>query len=153
MTRVFRLVRRPYAATPLDGEGAFRFGGRWSSAGTRVAYTSEHLSLAMVEYFVHLDSGWQPQDLVSVAVDVPEGVSRAKLGLQRLPSERRGYPAPAGLARFGDAFVQQAKTAILIVPSALVPGEFNWLINPAHPDSRLIRVQAPVPLHYDPRFF
>ena len=55
MRKVYRVLRKLYARTPLDGEGAYLYGGRWSSAGTRLAYTSEHQSLAMLEYFVHLD--------------------------------------------------------------------------------------------------
>jgi len=57
LTRVYRIVRKLYAKKPVDGEGAFRFGGRWSSPGTRLAYTSQHLSLAMIEYYIHVDPG------------------------------------------------------------------------------------------------
>ena len=64
MSTVYRLLRRPYAKTLFDGEGAFRYGGRWSSPGTRVAYTAEHLSLAMIEYFVHIPMSDPPPDLV-----------------------------------------------------------------------------------------
>ena len=62
MTRVYRILRRPYSKKPLDGEGAYRFGARCSSAGVRLAYTSEHLSLAIIEYFVHIDADDSPKD-------------------------------------------------------------------------------------------
>jgi len=58
----------------FDGEGAYRFGGRWSSPGVRLAYAAEHLSLAIVEYFVHLDPEDPPRDLVVATADVPDGV-------------------------------------------------------------------------------
>jgi RES domain-containing protein len=80
LTRVYRIVREPYSKTPFDGEGSFLFGGRWSSPGTRIAYTAEHLSLAMVEYFVHIDASDPPKDLVVVAADIPDSVSRVVLG-------------------------------------------------------------------------
>ena len=64
MTRVFRVLREAYARAPFDGEGAYRYGGRWSNPGTRLVYTSEHQSLAMLEYFVHLDPEDAPNDLV-----------------------------------------------------------------------------------------
>ena len=60
------MLRKAYARTPLDGEGAYRYGGRWSSVGTRLAYTSEHQSLAMLEYFVHLEAADAPRDLILV---------------------------------------------------------------------------------------
>ena len=61
---VYRVLRRAYARIPFDGEGAYRYGGRWSSPGVRLSYTSEHQSLAMLEYFVHLDKDDPPTDLV-----------------------------------------------------------------------------------------
>ena len=62
MTRLYRILRKAYGHAPFDGEGAYRYGGRWSSSGTRLSYTSEHQSLAMLEYFVHLDPGEPPED-------------------------------------------------------------------------------------------
>ena len=91
MTRVYRIVRKPYSQTPLDGEGTFRYGGRWSSVGTRLAYTSEHLSLAMIEYFVHLDRDDSPKDLVTVIAEIPDGV--LKLRLRRVSCRKTGAKA------------------------------------------------------------
>ena len=153
MTRVYRILRAPYSRNPLDGEGAYRFGGRWSSRGTRLAYTSVHLSLAMIEYFVHIDSDDPPRDLVVVGVDVPEHISRVSPGLKRLPENWRQSPPPACLAAIGDEFAASRKAAILMVPSALVPAESNWLINPLHPQAAGIRVRPPEPFRYDERFF
>jgi len=153
LTRVYRILRAPYARKPLDGEGAYRFGGRWSSPGTRLAYTSGHLSLAMIEYFVHVDADDPPKDLVVVAADVPDQVSRLSLPTGKLPKNWRQSPAPAGLAAIGDGFVADQQAAILLVPSVLAPAESNWLINPRHPEFRLVRVQAPKPFQYDVRFF
>jgi len=153
LTRVYRILRAPYARNALDGEGAYRFGGRWSSRGTRLAYTSRHLSLAMIEYFVHIDPDDPPGDLVVVAADVPDRVSRVSVALRELPEDWRQSPAPASLAALGDAFAAGRKAAILIVPSVLAPSETNWLINPRHPEFRGIRVQPPEPFRYDERFF
>lgn len=143
MTRVYRIVREPYSKTPFDGEGSFLFGGRWSSPGTRIAYTAEHLSLAMVEYFVHIDASDPPKDLVVVAADIPDSVSRVVLGPHELPSNWRQVPAPSGLAAIGDSFAEQRKSAILVLPSALAPSESNWLINPLHPESAEIKNRPP----------
>lgn len=153
MTRVYRLLRKRFARSPLNGEGSYLFGGRWSSVGTRVAYTSEHLSLAMIEYFVHVDPDDAPRDLVLVTADVPDAVSRTSLPRKALPAHWRRTPASSELAAIGDQFVRDARAAILIVPSALAPSESNWLINPAHADAAKIRINPAEPFEYDRRFF
>lgn len=151
MTRVFRVLREAFARTAFDGEGAYRYGGRWSSVGTRVAYSSEHQSLAMLEYFVHLDPEDAPDDLVLVMADVPDGVSRRRLEVADLPANWREIPAPPGLAQIGDEFVKKGETCLLVVPSALAVHEDNWLINPQHAEFGKITVHAAEPLRYDPR--
>lgn len=153
MTSVYRILRRRYSTKPLEGEGAYRFGGRWSSPGTRLAYTSQHLSLAILEYFVHIESGDAPKDLVVITAEVPDGVARVRVHAKQLPRNWRQFPAPPDLARFGDEFVRNRRAAILLVPSVLAPAESNWLINPGHPEFSRIRLHPPAPFRYDSRFF
>ena len=153
MIRVYRIVRKPYSKTPLDGEGAYRFGGRWSSPGTRIAYSAEHLSLAMIEYFVHIEANDPPKDLVVVTADIPDEVSRVVLTPRELPSNWQQIPAPPILAAIGDSFAAKRKSALLVLPSALVPSEANWLVNPLHPEFAEIQVHPAEPFHYDARFF
>jgi RES domain-containing protein len=153
LTRVYRILRKPFSKKPLDGEGAYRFGGRWSSAGVRLAYTAEHLSLAMIEYFVHIDPDDAPKDLVVVTADIPDGVSRTTIPAKHLPANWRRTPPPPKLAEIGDGFVRAGRDAILVVSSALAPDEANWLINPRHRDVAKIRVRAPEAFRYDARFF
>jgi RES domain-containing protein len=133
LTRVYRILRKPYSTKPLDGEGAYLFGGRWSSPGTRLAYTAEHLSLAMIEYFIHIDPDDPPNDLVVLTAEIPDGVSR--ISISQTPSR----PVLTGI---GDRFASNARAAILIVPSALAPTESNWLINPRHPEFSKIRLRS-----------
>jgi len=102
LTRVFRVLRAAYARNSFDGEGAFRYGGRWSSPRTRLTYTSEHQSLAMLEYFVHLDPEDAPDDLVLATADVPDGLSRKRIQALELPVNWRETPAPPALAQIGD---------------------------------------------------
>lgn len=153
MTLVYRVLRKAFARNPLDGEGSYRYGGRWSSPGTRLAYTSEHQSLAMLEYFVHLDADDAPPDVVLVTAEIPDHLSRIHLRPDDLPSGWRASPAPAELARIGEEFVRKSERAILIVPSALAPHENNWLLNPSHPDFSRIRLSKTEPLTYDPHMF
>ncbi len=153
MTRVYRILRRRYSKNPLDGEGAYRFGGRWSSVGTRLAYTAEHLSLAMIEYFIHTDPADPPKDLVVATAEVPDSISRTWVFPKQLPADWRRSPPPPELAGIGDRFVSSARAAILIVPSALAPAESNWLINPQHPEFAGIRRPSVEAFEYDSRFF
>jgi RES domain-containing protein len=150
---VFRVLRAAYARTPFDGEGAYRYGGRWSSPGARLVYTSEHQSLAMLEYFVHLDPEDAPDDLGLATADVPDNLSRQRLHAPSFPAHWRDTPAPPELAQIGDEFVNKAETCLLLVSSALAVNENNWLINPQHPEFKKIALQAPEPLRYDPRMF
>ena len=153
MRKLYRVLRKAYARSPLDGEGAYLYGGRWSSPGTRLAYTSEHQSLAMLEYFVHLDAGDAPPDLVLVTAEIPDDLPAKVFAVDDLPSSWRRSPAPAELARIGDEFVADAKHCVLVVPSALAPHENNWILNPQHRDFRKVVVDGVEPLSYDPRMF
>jgi RES domain-containing protein len=153
MTTVYRITRRPYSRRPFDGEGAYRYGGRWSGAGTRLAYCSQHVSLAMIEYLIHIDVDHPPKDLVLASAEIPEGVSRDFVPLALLPKDWRRTPAPPVLSAIGERFVQEGRAAILIVPSVLAPMESNWLINPKHPDFAKIKVRKAKLFYYDPRFY
>jgi RES domain-containing protein len=153
LTRVYRILRKPYSKTPFDGEGAYLFGGRWSSPGVRLAYTAEHLSLAMVEYFVHLDADHPPKDLVVAVADIPDNVSRVSLDMKQLPPNWRQTPPPSALTQIGDEFVRGEQAAALTVPSVLSPVESNWLINPRHSAFARIRLHSAEVFQYDSRFF
>jgi RES domain-containing protein len=151
LRRVFRLTRRPYAANPFDGQGAFLFGERWSRPGTRLVYTAEHLSLAMLEYLAHLDPNNVPEDLVLASAEIPEGLSTVRVRDSDLPPHWRHFPAPPELSNIGDRFVQEGKSAVLVVPSALAREESNWLLNPKHPDFGKIKILPRVDFSFDTR--
>ena len=153
MTRIYRVLRKAYARTPFDGEGAYRYSGRWSSPGTRLSYASEHQSLAMLEYFVHLDQDDSPPDLVLAVAEIPDNLTRETIDAGNLPGNWRDSAPPLELARLGDEFVQRGGHCVLLVPSVLAPSEHNCLINPAHPDSWMIGVCEVQRLSYHPRMF
>jgi RES domain-containing protein len=153
LIRIYRVLRKAFASNPFDGEGAYRYGGRWSSSGVRLSYASEHQSLAMLEYFVHLDKDEPPDDLVLASADVPAELQTEAIDQTRLPENWRDAVAPAGLARFGDQFAKRGVSGLLWVPSVLAPNESNCLLNPAHADFRQIVVQPVEALNYDPRMF
>jgi RES domain-containing protein len=129
---LYRLLRSRYAGTnPFDGEGSFLFGGRWSSVGTRVCYTAAHRSLAILEYRVNMDPEGLPDDLVLATLEVPDDLAIASV--EALPVNWRAYPAPENLRLIGDRFIREGRTALMRVPSVIVPEEDNVLVNPDHP--------------------
>jgi len=147
------VLRKAYARNAFDGEGAYRYGGRWSSPGTRLSYTSEHQSLAMLEYFVHLDQDDPPGDLVLAVAEIPDDLTREEIDSSNLPGNWRDPAAPPELARFGDEFARRGRHCLLLVPSVLAPTENNCLVNPVHPHYRRIRVREVEALSFDPRMF
>ena len=153
MTRVYRVLRKKYAHSPFDGEGAFRYGGWWSSHGVRLSYTSEHQSLALLEYFVHLDQDDPPADLVLATAEIPDDLPRPQVNVSQLPANWRDPVAPPELAQVGDEFVRRREHCLLLVPSAIVPAEFNWLVNPDRSDYSKMVVQNLESVSYDARMF
>ena len=147
------MLRKAYAQTPFDGEGAYLFGGRWSSPGIRLSYASEHQSLAMLEYFVHLDQGDPPDDLVLAVAEFPDDIKSETVKADKLPANWRDSAAPPELARFGDEFAQRKEHCLLWVPSVLAPSENNCLIDIVHPDYKRMIVREVEPLQYDSRMF
>ena len=129
--RVWRLCRRAHVAP--DGEGARLYGGRWNERGTALVYTSANASLAALEYFVHLDPEDAPSDLSLVPADIPAGLAITELSIAALRADWRSLPAPDALAQIGTSWASRLESAVLSVPSAIVPEERNYLLNPAHP--------------------
>jgi RES domain-containing protein len=147
--QVWRVARRVHSA--VDGEGARRAGGRWNSPGIPVVYTSSALSLAILELLVHTDPDLVPRDLHAFAIDVPGSVATDILDVNALPSNWRNIPNHPACRALGDDWLQRREHAILGVPSAVVPEELNYLINPAHPDSGSIRVVRSRAFSFDER--
>lgn len=137
----------------FDGEGARRYGSRWTPKGVAVVYTSATLSLAALERFVHTDPDLEPLDLVAVPVNADSGIPVQSLDPRDLPADWRTYPAPESLARLGEDWVTVAGTAILAVPSAVIPHERNYLLNPAHPDFGRLVIGPAQPFSFDPRMW
>lgn len=151
--RVFRIEREKYLDTTLQGIGAaFTEGYRWNSLNTYLVYTAESRALATLEVSVHLDlSEDLPTDRYYVEIDIPADVEILQLDPEDLPENWDAKPPILATQFIGDDFVNEATAAVLKVPSSIVPPEFNYLINPNHPDAKRIRVISKVPLAFDKR--
>ena len=137
----FRIARERYI-NDISGEGAGLYGGRWNLKGTKMLYTSQSRSLATVEYLVHIPISMFPDDLCIAEIELPDIESESSINLKDLPEDWRQYPAPRILGRMGSRWVRTGESLILKVPSAVVEGEWNILINPANPNFRDVRVRS-----------
>jgi len=149
MEEAWRITKAKHAASAFSGEGAATTGGRWNSRGWRVVYTSATQSLAALETLVHLNPPIQLKCVifrVEFSAKLVERIDSADLSQNWQVS-----PAPLSTRRIGNARLQSKRSAVLAVPSVLVPGELNYLLNPGHPDFRKIRIGKPVPFAFDPR--
>ncbi len=155
MPRAWRICLARHAddgAHGFSGTGARLFGGRWNSKGVGVGYGSTTLSLAALEYLVHAEPGLLSEvRLVACSVSWPDDLAVERVSARRLGTGWRETPPPAALAAIGDRWVAGGQSAILIVPSAIVPAETNVLVNPDHPDVKRLQGHAPEPFAYDPR--
>jgi RES domain-containing protein len=152
--RVYRIEREKYLATTLTGTGAARTEGyRWNSLNTYLVYTSESRALAMLEVSVHLDlSEDLPADRHYVEIEIPDDIEILELAEEDLPDNWNTKPPGVETQFIGDDFTGQNEAAILKVPSAIVAREYNYLINPNHPDAKRITVVSTQRLVFDSRF-
>ena len=149
MTRAWRIVREDHGSTAFDGEGAGRFGGRWNSLGTRTVYTSATLSLAALETLVHLNPPVAFK-YVAIPIEFDEALVET-FATSDLPADWNEEPPPPSTAEIGDRWVKESRSAVLELPSVIIPAEPNYLLNPAHSDFKRIRIGKPTPFSFDPR--
>jgi len=150
--KVYRIEREKYLLQTLSGIGAsLHSSSRWNSEGTRIVYTSQSRSLAMLEALVHLDSSDLPSDRFVVEIIIPDNVRISTLSKKTLPKNWYQNPADKSSQLIGDSFIISSTAAVLKVPSAIVPEEFNYLINPMHPDAKRIKISRKTKLAFDPR--
>jgi RES domain-containing protein len=149
----WRLVKEKYAGTAFDGEGARRHGGRWNHPGTAVVYVSGSMSLAALETFVHLGRAASGLKYVTFAVDIPDAVEVTKIGVRALPANWRSEPPGDETKQIGTEWADKGETAVLDVPSVIIPGESNLLLNPAHTDFRRLVAALPRAFSFDPRMW
>lgn len=137
----------------LSGRGGMQFSGRWHSRGGRIVYLSDHPASALLEILVHLEI--DPEDLPSayqlLAVDISDDIAFASVSEHQIAKEWRSDTAVT--RELGDRWLREGRTALLRVPSAIVPSAVNWLLNPAHPDSSRAHIVEITRAPFDIRLF
>ncbi len=137
---LYRIARCNYA-NDLSGTGARLYGGRWNSVGKPATYLASSRSLAVLEVLVHLQPLMVPDDFCLVEVEVPDK------HIQTITA----VSPPQILARIGDNFLKRQEYFMLKVPSAIVPAEYNYLLNPLHPDMKKVKTIKKEPFDFDSR--
>ena len=147
----WRVDKTKWAGTSFNGDGAAREGGRWNPAGVRVVYLSASLAMAALEKYVHLPKPVPPATkLVRFRVRFDDSLVR-RVKVSDLPDDWRTAPPPVSTQAIGDKWVRGGTSPVLAVPSVLIPEETNYLLNPAHPDFRKVKIGAPQPFDFDYR--
>lgn len=137
----------------LSGEGARLGGGRWNHVGIPVVYASETLSLAALELFVHFTRKdiTIAKSLLAIPVEIPDSVAIHEILLESLDAGWDSSPPPDFTRDLGTDWVRKGSSAILRVPSAIIPSEHNLVMNPRHPDFAKVTAGDPQPFSLDDR--
>jgi RES domain-containing protein len=149
--QAWRLYPRRFSETAFTGVGGLYVAGRWNHLGTAMVYTASSRALAALEYFVNLEPGEAPDDLLMAEAVFADGlIETMEPGL--LPADWRTLDN-LPCRDLGSAWAASCRSLALRVPSAVVEGDSNFLLNPAHPDFGSVALAEPAPFHFDPRMF
>lgn len=142
-----------YTADDLTGAGARISGGRWNHIGAAVVYASNSIALACLETVVHLNTLGLPANRYLMQIDIPDDVwtRRERYDQADLPLGWDAIPAGKVSRDFGSLWLAEQRSALLLVPSIVVPEESNVLLNPAHGDAKFISCRKIRKWTYDPR--
>jgi len=137
--RLYRFCRKRQA-NDLSGTGAKLVGGRWNSPGVAMLYTSENRALALAEYWVHVHPSNLPTDVCVVEIEVPDTARIMSIPLSSLPENWQVGQPLTSLRQAGDQWVLNKQSLILKAPSAVMPLESNYILNPVHQDMARVSI-------------
>jgi RES domain-containing protein len=144
----WRIVEAQYADEIFSGEGARLFAARWHEAGHRLVYAAATLSLATLELIVNTPRARLLRDYVVTSCTFPEAIVD-DVDESRLPANWRAFPPPVEVQQLGMDWLLGGSSAVLSVPSAVIPNERNYLLNPEHEYFRSVDVGAATPFQLD----
>jgi RES domain-containing protein len=145
---VHRICKAKYASAIFSGAGGMEVSGRWHHKGRPIVYTAQALSLCALEYLVHLRRRDSNIALVSAQLTISDEIPVRVLDIGTLPAHWNIWPPLETTMAIGDTWLVESKSAVLKVPSALIPGEYNFLLNPQHPDFAQISQSATMPARF-----
>ena len=144
-------ISNPAYSNDLSGTGAKMYGARWNSKGIPMLYTTEHISLALLEMLVHTHLNDFSIPLELIYIHLPDNYSIQEVQLSKL---KANWISDIEYSRFiGDEFIKSRKHLALQIPSAVIQEEYNYLINPVHPDVKKIKINEIKSFRPDKRLF
>ena len=150
--KVYRISRQKHAKD-LSGTGAKLNGGRWNSKGRSALYAAEHISLAKLEVAVHLDFDIIPDSYCLIEIELPDHLKIKIVEMDELPENWNAIPYLQSTQKLGDSILDQNEAVAFKVPSAVVSQEFNYILNPNHPDFKTIQISKIDSFSFDQRLF
>ena len=147
---VWRICAKKYQSSAFSGEGGLYVSGRWHRQGYKIVYTAESLALASLEIFVHLESDRVP--LVATKAWLPEELEVEEVKPNQLPENWQETSAYPRLQKIGQDWLSKCRTPILRVPSSIVPVEYNYLLNPQHPELK-VELEPAIKFKFDSRMW
>ncbi len=151
MVTAYRMCQKMRAPEAFSGEGSKKKGMRWNNKDIAAVYVAEHLSLAALEIIVNFPRKALGVPFVFFKVEIPESVKIANVG--HLPMDWRDFPYRTSTQDIGSQWVIEGRTAVLEVPSAVIPEERNYIINPHHSDFRKIVISSAKDFRFDNRLY
>lgn len=150
--KVFRLSRKKYSKE-LSGKGASLSGNRLNSKGTEIIYCASSRALAMAEVAVHLNLALIPNDYLMIEINIPDFIDIKQIEISELPTDWDLFPHILQTQKIGDKFITENEYCVVKVPSAVVKGDVNYLINPYHKEFELIEIDNSYIFPFDKRLF
>jgi RES domain-containing protein len=147
---LFRICKTKFAHD-LTGEGAKLYGGRWNQRMTACVYASSSRALAILEYSVHVQAEDIPRALSIITIAIPDHIAVLTPTIGELPGNWKDVPASAEAKKWGTDLLQSCTHAVIKVPSAIIPQEYNFILNPLHPDSTFFSIDVVEDFAYDLR--
>lgn len=148
----WRFTKSKHAHAAFSGEGSRQNGGRWNNKGIPLVYASSHVSLAVLELLVNIEDTSILTAYVLFGFELDEDIVEV-FDDSKLPHSWRASPPPSAVRKIGDTWYQESHSVALSVPSAVIPSERNYLLNPSHPDfsKSVLRTTEPMTYDFDPR--
>ncbi len=136
--RLYRFADKNFA-DDISGKGAYLSGGRWNKPGTYALYTSGSVSLALFEVLTRFSIDLIGDIFDLVTLEIPANIPIDEVQLKDLPTAWNGFPAPETVIDLGDKWLKERKGLVLKVPSALIPVESNYILNPLHKEFKKVK--------------
>jgi len=150
LIEAWRLIKTNWRKNAFTGDGARLYGARWSSKGTSVVYTSDTLALATLEIIVNDSKLNLEEGYTAYSIEIPKKIIYSPQP-NTLPDDWHNNPHSRSSQIFGDHWVKSKKTAVMKVPSAVIPIESNYIINISHQDFSQIKINGPITFPFDKR--